>query len=318
MDSIETAHARLLAHVQKISQAPLTGPANDVAEELLVRFPGAALVFYGSGNSVNADQDSADILFDFYVIGKDYKSLYSSAWLRFLNKIIPPNVFYLEVPKQAETLRAKYAVLSVDDFQHLTSSKTFHSYFWARFAQPCRVIGHDPNLVLRVQNSLAQSIVTFCDRSAGLLPTMFTARQLWISGLGKSYKAELRAEDPGRAKKLVESYGDWAADVTMPALIAAGEDIDPAANGDLRKTGAESLMCALAWQLRSFQGIFLSVARLLKGTQTFTGGIEYIAWKIQRHSGLDLALTPWEKRHPLLAAPIVGVRYYRMKSQKRS
>jgi hypothetical protein len=34
---------------------------------------------------------------------------------------------------------------------------------------------------------------------------------------------------------------------------------------------------------------------------TFAGGADYIAWKINRHAGAKIALTPWQRRHPLLA-----------------
>ncbi len=39
------------------------------------------------------------------------------------------------------------------------------------------------------------------------------------------------------------------------------------------------------WPYRRFTGKLWSVARLLKAAFTFTGGADYIAWKIERHSG---------------------------------
>jgi hypothetical protein len=42
--------------------------------------------------------------------------------------------------------------------------------------------------------------------------------------------------------------------------------------------------------------------RLAKASATYAGGAEYIAWKINRHAGTTIELTPWQKRHPLLAA----------------
>jgi hypothetical protein len=35
---------------------------------------------------------------------------------------------------------------------------------------------------------------------------------------------------------------------------------------------------------------------------TFAGGADYIAWKINRHAGTKIELTPWQRRHPLIAA----------------
>ncbi len=44
------------------------------------------------------------------------------------------------------------------------------------------------------------------------------------------------------------------------------------------------------------------VLRLAKATATFAGGVDYIAWKINRHAGTDIQIKPWQRRWPLLAA----------------
>jgi hypothetical protein len=56
------------------------------------------------------------------------------------------------------------------------------------------------------------------------------------------------------------------------------------------------------WRGMSRKGKMLSVIRLAKATTTFAGGVDYIAWKINRHAGTSIELKPWQKRHPLLAA----------------
>jgi len=61
------------------------------------------------------------------------------------------------------------------------------------------------------------------------------------------------------------------------------------------------------------QGGILSVLRLLKGTFTFEGGVDYIAWKISRHAGFSVPVRGWERRWPILGAPFLMSRYYRMK-----
>ena len=47
------------------------------------------------------------------------------------------------------------------------------------------------------------------------------------------------------------------------------------------------------------------VLRLAKASFTFEAGPDYVAWKIRRHTGVPVALTPWQRRHPLLAAPLL-------------
>ena len=59
---------------------------------------------------------------------------------------------------------------------------------------------------------------------------------------------------------------------------------------------------ARGWRSRRVHGKALSVLRLAKASATFTGGADYIAWKINRHAGTEIRLKPWQRRWPLLAA----------------
>jgi hypothetical protein len=58
-----------------------------------------------------------------------------------------------------------------------------------------------------------------------------------------------------------------------------------------------------AWRLRRAMGRPLNIARLAKASFTFDGAARYAAWKIERHTGLAVPVTPWRERHPILAAP---------------
>ena len=55
------------------------------------------------------------------------------------------------------------------------------------------------------------------------------------------------------------------------------------------------------WRRKQGHGKRYSIARLAKASFTFAGGAEYIAWKINRHTGAGIELKPWQRRHPLLA-----------------
>jgi hypothetical protein len=44
------------------------------------------------------------------------------------------------------------------------------------------------------------------------------------------------------------------------------------------------------------------VIRLVKASATFAGGVDYLAWKINRHAGTDIQIKPWQRRWPLVAA----------------
>ena len=57
------------------------------------------------------------------------------------------------------------------------------------------------------------------------------------------------------------------------------------------------------WRRRRTLGKPLNLTRLVKATTTFDGAAAYGLWKIERHTGVALELTPFRERHPVLAAP---------------
>jgi len=59
------------------------------------------------------------------------------------------------------------------------------------------------------------------------------------------------------------------------------------------------------WASRRRRGRILSILRLMKAAFTFTAGADYLAWKISRHSGVEVRLKPWQRRHPIVAAVIL-------------
>jgi hypothetical protein len=54
----------------------------------------------------------------------------------------------------------------------------------------------------------------------------------------------------------------------------------------------------------------------MKAIFTFEGGVDYVVWKIRRHSGIHLTVTPWQRRHPILAAPSLLWRLRRLRMQR--
>lgn len=282
--------------------APVPPAARKIAAALADKYPGSAIFLYGSGISVSAAENPADILFDYYVIVPDYRSAIGNPLERLAARVLPPNVYYFELESAEGLLRSKYALLSIGAFERLAGPSAFHSYFWARFAQPSRLISAPASLRPRLIATVERSIETFLRRSQGLASRPRDWREVWLAGLNASYRAELRAETSDRAARLIENYGEWPRRTAEFAL-------DPSI--------ARSFRASASWRLRAVAGAFLSIARLLKATATFKGGIDYIAWKVKRHAGVDVGVKPWERRHPFVAAPIVAMRYYRMRAEAR-
>ncbi|MGB0909661.1 MAG: hypothetical protein ACPGYT_04815 [Nitrospirales bacterium] len=283
---------------------------HELCESLLHLYPKGiqAILFYGS--CLRSDSD-VDGIVDLYVIVDRYGSIYKNSWLTIANTLLPPNVFYLEIPYQKRTIRAKYAILSIKDFERSTSKQWFHSYFWARFAQPTKVVfAKTPVIQKKVYAALAQAILTFTMRTIYHIPNPFDALGMWKAGLSLTYQAELRTERSGRIEQLLTAAPDYyqqTGDIAIANLsipIVRSKPDEP----EHYTTEHDSFNRRLsqgAWILRRLQGKLLSVLRLLKGFFTFQGGVAYILWKIERHSGVKITLTPWQQRHPLLSCPTV-------------
>jgi hypothetical protein len=262
-----------------------------------------AVVFYGSCLRAGS---AADGLYDLYVLVDSYRAANRDRLRAVLNRLLPPNVFYLEVETGAGRVRAKYALLSLADLERTTSPATFHSSFWARFAQPVALVwARDEGAAARVHAASARAVCTFISRVAPLLAAGWKVEDLWLEGLRLTYRAEFRPERPDRQQQLFAAAPAWFEAVTALALpclgLAPGLASAPVARRRAR----------CAWRLRILQGKVLSVLRLAKATLTFTGGVDYILWKVERHSGVRLEVSPFLRRHPLLALCSLSLRLYR-------
>ena len=271
-------------------------------------------MFYGSCLRTGDDLDG---LVDLYLLVDNYRAAYASRIQAFFNVLLPPNVYYLEREFEGQVVRTKYAVLSLADFQKGTSKRWFHSYLWGRFCQPTALLYARNDEVARlVQRGFARSVLTFMRRVLPRVNAHITARQMWHRGLELSYRAELRAERPEKRARLFDAAPDYYENVTRIAMNAVGfpAEIVNATDGisyRVRIPAWVRYLSRLTWGLRAMQGKLLSALRLLKAMATFEGGVDYILWKIERHSGVRVDIEPRLKRRPLLAIWVLTWRLYR-------
>ena len=285
-----------------------------MAEAIAARYGEAAraVLFYGSCLRT-AELDG--MMLDFYLIVSDYRTAYGKSWLASANRLIPPNVF----PFEHGGMAAKYAVLSEADFRRECGPKAPTVSVWARFAQPSRLVwAADAAARESVVESVALAAPTLLSYALPMVNTSSAqaepveavpfsssdkkdrastssaqaegedALEVWRRGFALTYTCELRAERKDRSSSIVDAepqryrrFGE-AAMPRGPAMSrAAGERLW----ARLRRTGKRT-----------------TVLRLLKASGTFAGGIDYLAWKINRHAGTEIRITPWQRRHPILAA----------------
>ncbi len=254
----------------------------------------AGVVFYGSCLREKTD---VGLLLDFYVLVDRYTPALKNRISATFARLLPPNVYYVEEPYEDRTLRAKVAVISVDQFLRGTAPDTFASSLWARFAQPSVILyARNDEVRRRIVGGLVSAVSTMIMRTLPLMDKTFSARDLWIKGFSKTYGAELRPEKESKAAELVDADLARYATVTTLALGAAdGDDTfrNPLAP-EQRERGRR------AWIVRRIQGKTLNALRLIKAAFTFSGGLDYAVWKIERHSGVKIEISDAERKRPLL------------------
>ena len=207
-------------------------------------------------------------------------------------------------------------VLTLADFRNGTES-WFHSYLWGRFAQRCGLVFSRDELVTdQVLASLACSVTTFIVRTLPQMESSFSTRDLWARGLYLSYRSELRTEQADGSARLFDNDPEYYQELTRVAIASApfAVSVKPGETPCLYQTkisSKERLYSLISWRVRALQGKILSALRLIKGSLTFEGGVEYILWKIKRHSGVTLEVSPFLRRHPLLAMCLLSWRLFR-------
>ncbi len=291
---------------------PVAEAVQVLVAELLDRYGPhvIAILMYGSCLRTG---DPYEGLVDLYVLVDDYEPVYERRWLALANRLLPPNVFYLESEHRGRKVRSKYAVITLDGF-HRGIYHGFHSYLWGRFSQPCRLIySRDPAVTDAVLRSLIGAAERVVRETVPVLPPCFDIPTLWRTGLALSYRSELRAE---KAEVRAGELHRWAAAfyerLTPPLLTRLPYPVKPTPMGFcLEIPPSRRLLARWKWHLRQVQGKLLSLLRLIKALFTFQGGVDYIVWKLERHTGRTIEVPPQAYRHPLIYGWRVLWRLYR-------
>ena len=261
----------------------------DMAAAIAAKHPGSlAVLFYGS---CLRDATLSGML-DFYVIVSDYGRAYDQRWLATANRLLPPNVF----PFAEDDLNAKYAVLSLDHLRRECGAGARDSSTYARLSQPSRLawIAND-DAQTEIVAAVSRSAPTLLALTEPLVPVEDRGDPLarWRVAYRQTYSAELRAERVGRPDAIIDidpgRYRRFADAIPMSGIPTVSQ----------RKTVED------AWRQAARRGKRRQIGKLAKASLTFAGGIDYLAWKIARHSSEPVTVAPWQRRHPLLAAVVM-------------
>jgi hypothetical protein len=271
--------------------SPAMAAARQMAGEIVAEHGAsvAAVLFYGS---CRRDGDASGLL-DLYVLYDGHRAFFGRAWLAGLTALLPPTILSRVTVMPAGPVRAKVAVLSRGQFAARCQAQALDTTIWARFCQPATLLhARDAAAATWTTAALADAVTAAASWAARLGPAEGEPATYWRNLFARTYGAELRVERSGRPSLVYEASAAWFDAVLPLALASAG----PMPSG---------------WRRRRAFGKALNIVRLVKAAFTFSGGADYLAWKIERHSGVRLELTPWQQRHPVVAAPLLLWRLWR-------
>ena len=293
----------LLLGVSQESSRPVVSDLQTITQTLRTRFGTAlmGLLFYGS---CLREGDLQDGLIDLYVLLDDYASARTGLTSRLADRCLPPTVFLLKFPaRSGGVLRAKCALITLKDFEKGTST-WFHSYLWSRFSQPSRLVYYQNEIVrLRIHHALSQAVIRMVSEAVSMEHSAISSTELWERALSLTYATELRPEKLSRSREIVGANVDYFTQMTLGAAasipdlsIVEGRQEVFVYKGDA--SGRQHRRWK--WKVRRLQGRTLNILRLIKALFTFEGAVDYVVWKLERHLGEPVKISPYLHRYPLI------------------
>lgn len=296
--------ARLGAALDRPLDPAVSAFAGRLAAEAGEGAGALAVLFYGS----NLRTGSLEGVLDFYVLLPGARE--RGIW---------PRVSYREWQHEGATLRAKIATMTLATFAAAADGALLDTTIWARFVQPSALAwSRDAAAAAGVTAALAAAARTAARLAVAVGPARGSEADYWRALFRATYSAELRVEPPGREESILAANRAHFDGLLPLALDDAG--IGFARDGTelaprLDAAGRRPIL--QWWRRRRRLGKPLNFARLLRATTTFDGAARYAAWKVERHTGVAVEVTPWREKHPVLAAPGVLWRVWREKRRVR-
>ncbi len=289
--------------VRRQLHVPTIPAVRDVAAKLAEGSPGAvAVLFYGSNLRTGATEG----VLDFYVLtaGPPERGMW-------------PTVSYCEFDLHDETLRAKIATMRLATFAKAAAARTLDTTIWTRFVQPSALVWvRDADTAAQIAAAIGDAAKSAARFAAALGPDTGTADEYWRALFRQTYAAELRVERKGREGQIL-GFDPARYDELLPLAWTADGIAFRDEAGMLEPELAPDRRRAIlsAWARRRRAGKPLNIARLVRAAFTFEGAARYGIWKVERHTGVSVPLTPWRENHPILAAPGVFWKVWRARTQ---
>ncbi len=216
-----------------------------------------------------------------------------------------PRVSYHEWALDGTPLRAKVATMTLAKFAEAASGKLLDTTIWARFVQPSALVWcGDSETREAIVSAIGAASVVAARLAVASGPQSGSEADYWTALFEATYRAEFRIETASRASSIVELNAAHF-DGLLPLALDVGGIGFTSHDGRITPAlpPAERNAILRWWARRRRSGKPLNLLRLVRAASTFEGAARYAAWKIERHTGVPVPITPWRERHPVLAAP---------------
>jgi hypothetical protein len=304
-------------------EAAVTGRLADPVADTLARElervagePPWAILLFGSrlAGTAPGAYSAYDLILIVDAYGPFYERLHRSGKhgrsprvLTALAHILPPNIIAFD-PELPGGEIAKVMVLTPEDFQRALSEGAKDHFLRGRLVQRVAVLrARDDRVLSAIEGALASARGDVLRWAGPWLPERFTAAELVQRLLDVSYAGEVRPESAGRVAAVVEAQRRWLEPSYLRVLEEAereglvGKVEGPAADRTLwRLANPPGALDRLRWRLYFLRSKIRATSRWLKHVVTFDDWLTYVQRKVERRTGMQVEVTPMERRLPLL------------------
>ncbi len=280
---------------------PYKTPASEFfLRYFLGRFDGIACI-YMYGSMLNPLVSTPTSFPDFYIIVDDYRQFYKSGIHTALNKVLPPNSYFLKLDDQGTPMPCKYCVLDSRALGRTTHYPGIRDFFIAgRLAKRIGI------LYVRDRDFLSDFLGTVYTAmrfnvmfALSEMTSPFTLDEFIIHLLGLSYRAEIRTETGDKVLSLYNSEKEFYQTVYRLFLDQEVSEGNLGLRDGRYATVKPQFTQAYTRRFMS-HARKRAVYRWPKSIYTFSDYVGYLKLKIERTTGEPLVLSKWDRRFPLI------------------
>jgi hypothetical protein len=242
---------------------------------------------------------------DLYLIVDDYDRFYASRLHRWLNRVLPPNVYFVWQWGDAHRrIRGKYNVISCSDVERECGAEPRDVYNAGRLTKLVWIAWvRDPATRDWLITRLIDANRTLTTLALALVPERFSREDFSLELLATSYRAEARLEGWERIRAMHAAHAPFYAE--MHALLL---DAFAASTGLIARepVGFRKVPHPVWRKLEARAARLLRVSRLrgylrwARIVLTERNLADLAANEAERKAGVQIRLTPALRRHPLL------------------